>query len=320
MCPFCRSLEHELVDLAGTGTVYSYAILHHPQHPRLLVPRGRGIVDLDEGVRHRVDLVGINPGDVRYRYVAYRVTFEATEHHRSFRCSSLSTRGLRASLVARPRSSASARRSSRRRPAGSGRNFASEAIVAALRDAGLTTDDVDGFVSYTIDPVEETELVRALGTPEVRWSSRVPYGGGGSQGVLLHAAAAVAGGAARVVVAYRAIKARSGERFGRAQVSSRPSSAHSGSTASQWCSPFGVLTPASWMALNATRYMHTYGVTSADFGRAVVQLRDYAATNPNAHFYGTRSRSTIIRRRGGSPNPRFGSSTAARRPTARSRW
>ena len=52
--------------------------------------------------------------------------------------------------------------------------------------------------------------------------------------------------------------------------------------------PFGVLTPASWMALNATRYMHTYGVTSEDFGRAVVQLRDYAATNPNAHFYGTR--------------------------------
>jgi acetyl-CoA acetyltransferase len=41
------------------------------------------------------------------------------------------------------------------------------------------------------------------------------------------------------------------------------------------------------MALNATRYMHTYGVTSADFGRAVVQLREYASTNPNAHFYGT---------------------------------
>ena len=39
------------------------------------------------------------------------------------------------------------------------------------------------------------------------------------------------------------------------------------------------------MSLNAIRYMHTYGVTSEDFGRAVVQLRDYAATNPNAHFY-----------------------------------
>jgi acetyl-CoA acetyltransferase len=47
-----------------------------------------------------------------------------------------------------------------------------------------------------------------------------------------------------------------------------------------------VLTPASWISLNATRYMHTYGVTSEDFGRAVVQLRAYAATNPDAHFHG----------------------------------
>ena len=30
--------------------------------------------------------------------------------------------------------------------------LAAEAIVAALADAGLTTADVDGLVSYTIDP------------------------------------------------------------------------------------------------------------------------------------------------------------------------
>jgi acetyl-CoA acetyltransferase len=164
--------------------------------------------------------------------------------------------------------------------------LAAEAIVAALADAGLATDQVDGLVSYTIDPVEETELVRALGIREVNWSSRVPYGGGGSQGVLHHAAAAVASGAAEVVVAYRAVKARSGARFGRAEVSGRPTSSHSGSTAGQWCAPFGVLTPASWMSLNATRYMHVYGATNEDFGRAVVQLRAYAATNPNARFHG----------------------------------
>ncbi|MCU1452276.1 MAG: lipid-transfer protein [Acidimicrobiales bacterium] len=163
--------------------------------------------------------------------------------------------------------------------------LAAEAIVAALADAGLTSDDVDGLVSYTIDPVEETELVRALGTPEIGWSSRVPYGGGGSQGVLLHAAAAVLSGAAEVVVAYRAIKARSGSRFGAAQTVARPTSSHSGTTAMQWCAPYGVLTPASWMSLNAVRYMHASGATSVDFGRAVVQMRAYAATNPNAHFY-----------------------------------
>jgi acetyl-CoA acetyltransferase len=164
--------------------------------------------------------------------------------------------------------------------------LASEAIVAALLDAGLSTSDVDGLVSYTIDPVEETELVRSLGIPEVGWSSRMPYGGGGSQGVVLHAAAAVAAGAAKVVVVYRAVRARSGRRFGAATTTPSPTSSHSGTTAMQWCYPYGVLTPASWMSLNATRYMHTFGVTSEDFGRAVVQLRDYAATNPAAHFYG----------------------------------
>ncbi len=163
--------------------------------------------------------------------------------------------------------------------------LAAEAILAALDDAGLTPADVDGLVSYTIDPVEETELVRTLGIPEIHFSSRVPYGGGGSQGVLLHAAAAIAAGIAEVVVGYRAVKARSGERFGRAAVGGRGTSSHSGSTAMQWCSPYGVLTPASWMSLNAVRYMHAYGATNEDFGRAVVQFREYAAANPNAHFY-----------------------------------
>jgi acetyl-CoA acetyltransferase len=164
--------------------------------------------------------------------------------------------------------------------------LASEAIIAALADAGIESSQVDGLVSYTIDPVEETELVRSIGAPEIHWSSRVPYGGGGSQGVLLHAAAAVVAGFADVVVGYRAVKARSGARFGRAGVTGRPTSSHAGTTAAQWCSPFGVLTPASWMSLNSTRYMHDTGTTSADFGRAVVQMRDYAATNPKAHFYG----------------------------------
>jgi acetyl-CoA acetyltransferase len=164
--------------------------------------------------------------------------------------------------------------------------LACEAIRDALRDAGLQPEDVDGIVSYTIDPVEETELVRSVGFQEIGFSSRVPYGGGGSMGTLQHAAAAIASGAAEIVVAYRAIRARSGAtRFGAAKMASSPTSSHAGSTAMQWCMPYGVLTPASWMALNATRYMHAYGVTSADFGRAVVQLRAYAEKNPAAWGY-----------------------------------
>ncbi len=165
--------------------------------------------------------------------------------------------------------------------------LACESITAAVADAGISIGEVDGLVSYTVDPVDETELVRSVGLQEINFSSRVPYGGGGSMGVLLHAAAAVASGVADVVVAYRAIRARSGStRFGGAKTSPSPTSGHSGTTAMQWCMPFGVLTPASWMGFNSVRYMHEYGVTSEDFGRAVVQLREYASTNPAAWGFG----------------------------------
>ncbi|HXY93087.1 MAG TPA: lipid-transfer protein [Acidimicrobiia bacterium] len=164
--------------------------------------------------------------------------------------------------------------------------LACEAVTAAIVDAGLDVADVDGIVSYTVDPVEETELVRSVGLQEITWSSRIPYGGGGSMGVLAHAAGAIVAGVADVVIAYRAVRARSGAtRFGGAKVAPSPTSGHAGTTAMQWAMPMGALTPASWMGLNATRYMHEFGVTNEDFGRAVVQLRAYAATNPAAWGY-----------------------------------
>src|SRR6185369_6859318 len=56
--------------------------------------------------------------------------------------------------------------------------LASEAVVAACADAQIDVGDIDGLVSYTIEPVEETELVRTAGLQEVGYSARVPYGGG----------------------------------------------------------------------------------------------------------------------------------------------
>jgi len=65
ICPYCHSLEHELFDLAGTGTVYSYAILHHPQNPAFDYPLIAALVDLDEGLRVVTNLVEIDPSEVR---------------------------------------------------------------------------------------------------------------------------------------------------------------------------------------------------------------------------------------------------------------
>jgi uncharacterized OB-fold protein len=77
MCPECHSIQQEAVELAGTGTVYSYAILHHPRNPAFTYPVIAVLVDLDEGVRVVSNLVGVEPADVRIG-APVRVTFEAT--------------------------------------------------------------------------------------------------------------------------------------------------------------------------------------------------------------------------------------------------
>jgi hypothetical protein len=65
MCPRCRSLEWQEQRLAGTGSLYSYAVLHHPQSPAFEYPVIAALVDLDEGVRIVTNLVGIEPADIR---------------------------------------------------------------------------------------------------------------------------------------------------------------------------------------------------------------------------------------------------------------
>ncbi len=159
-----------------------------------------------------------------------------------------------------------------------------EAISMALADAGLSIDDVDGMATYTMDNNPEIELYRLLGGKELKFFSRTHYGGGAACGPLLHAAMAVATGVCKAVVVYRAMNERSGFRFGQGGLISQDPNAfetvHFG-----WYMPFGLSTPASWVAMCAKRYLHTWGAEPDDFGRVAVSTRDFAATNPAAFFY-----------------------------------
>jgi acetyl-CoA acetyltransferase len=163
--------------------------------------------------------------------------------------------------------------------------LACEATLAALADAGLEPRDVDGFATFTMDNNPEIEVARAIGAGPLRFFSRVHFGGGAACAVVMQAALAVAGGAADVVVCYRAMNERSQQRFGtgtipRAGVATTET-AHFG-----WYAPFGLMTPASWVAMQAQRYLHEYGATTEDFGRVSVACRRHAATNPVAWFHG----------------------------------
>ncbi|WP_327368709.1 lipid-transfer protein [Streptomyces sp. NBC_01217] len=161
--------------------------------------------------------------------------------------------------------------------------LAVEAVRAALDDAGLTPADVDGLVTFTMDTSPEITVAQAAGIGELSFFSRIHYGGGAACATVQQAALAVASGVADVVVCYRAFNERSGRRFGSGVQQREPTAE---GTALGWNLPFGLLTPASWVAMAAQRYLHTYGLTPDAFGHVAVTDRRHAARNPAAYFYG----------------------------------
>jgi acetyl-CoA acetyltransferase len=160
--------------------------------------------------------------------------------------------------------------------------LAVEAVRAALDDAGLSPTDVDGLVTFTMDTSPEITVAQAAGIGELSFFSRIHYGGGAACATVQQAALAIASGVAEVVVCYRAFNERSGRRFGSGVQHREPSAE---GTALGWNLPFGLLTPASWVAMAAQRYLHTYGLTPEAFGHVAVTDRRHAATNPAAYFY-----------------------------------
>lgn len=162
--------------------------------------------------------------------------------------------------------------------------LACEAVLAALTDAGLKPSDVDGLVTFTADTNAEIHIARNTGMGELTFFSRIGYGGGAACATVQQAAMAVATGAAEVVVCYRAFNERSGERYGLGQAD-RPMDTSADRAAYAWMTPFGLSTPAQWVAMFARRYLHEYGATTEDFGRVAVVDRAHAANNPAAYFH-----------------------------------
>jgi acetyl-CoA acetyltransferase len=160
-----------------------------------------------------------------------------------------------------------------------------EAVLDALADAGLAPGDVDGLVTFTMDNSAEIAVARELGMGDLRFFSRINYGGGAACGTVQQAAMAVATGVADVVVCYRGFNERSGQRFG--QVSQwAASQVNTNGLDNAFTYPYGLSTPAATVAMQARRYLHEYGATSADFGRVAVADRRHAANNPKAFFHG----------------------------------
>lgn len=156
--------------------------------------------------------------------------------------------------------------------------LATQAALAALSDAGLSADAVDGLVCFTHDTTVEMDLARDCGFGDITFLDRVASGGGSCCATIGHAAMAIAAGVATTIVCFRSFNGRSRVRYGQGITS--------GLTTAQgylaWVAPFGLQNAASWMAMVAQRYLYDFNIDQAVFGEVALTQRAYARNNPAA--------------------------------------
>ncbi len=159
--------------------------------------------------------------------------------------------------------------------------LALEAIIRACDDAGIRPTEIDGIASYSNDRNDSVRVATALGLPELRFSNMFwGGGGGGGSGAIGNAAAAIVAGFAQTVIVYRALAQGQFGRFGQTPAVGTIS----GPIAYTW--PYGMSTPAQWIALRTRRFMHEHHVTQDALAAIAMACYHHAQSNPRAIMYG----------------------------------
>lgn len=161
-------------------------------------------------------------------------------------------------------------------------DMTSAACRAAISDAGLAAQDIDGLTSLGDTAPAEAATVLDLSP---RWTGR-GFDTGGLLSPVMSACWAVARGDARHVLAYRTVRMMGGT------ILPESSTPPNGPPAParpmvDWMGPLMTMhaySAANWVAMHARRHMHLYGTTKEQLGALAVSSRAYAALNPDAAF------------------------------------
>lgn len=154
--------------------------------------------------------------------------------------------------------------------------LAAEACAAAVDDAGLTRDEVDGIASFAVmhDSVPTQAVATSLAVPQLRYSLDVDLGGQAPCHLVTQAAAAVATGQADHVVVFRALNGRSGARVGTMQFHGM---------GAQHRYPVGYDAYLMYVAMFGQRFLHETGQGELDTGAVAVSQRAWAIRNERAY-------------------------------------
>lgn len=155
------------------------------------------------------------------------------------------------------------------------------ALKAALDDAGLARDDVDGIAIHLGWPlgVDYDRVAEAYGL-ELRWVSQSWLHGRFITSAIQQAAMAIACGLASVVACFTAISFTRERQIlggpGDVEGAREDGGTHGESP------PYGLTAPAGGAALGMQRYMALYGATSEQLAAVPIAFRKHALKNPGA--------------------------------------
>jgi acetyl-CoA acetyltransferase/uncharacterized OB-fold protein len=307
ICPVCRSADVAMAPVSGRATVAGFTVNHQQWLPKFPPPYIVAVVALDEdsSVRLTTNIVGCDPDDVAIG-MRVRVAFERRDQV-WIPLFEPDPQATEPGPVPEPRDLTSALR-----PMASVTKFEDEvaltgvgtstigrrlmvdplsltvtACLRAVEDAGLSLADIDGLATYPgghvggmseggVTAVEEALRIRPT------WIS----GGGeypGPSGSIVSAMLAVACGLCRHVLCFRTVweathteLVRTGKiRAGGGQASGM----------FEWRSPFGAMSAANWIGVNASHYFWRYGGDrTSTLAPIALTARANAARNPEAIY------------------------------------
>ena len=166
-----------------------------------------------------------------------------------------------------------------------------EAAMAAIADAGLTRDDINGVATYPGNAGPNG--FSGVGVFDIQDAMRLNldwFAGAmespGQLGSVVNAAIAIDAGLADHVLCFRTVW-ESTAAGGRGRAAVTPGGDGSSARAEgmmEWSLPYGAASAANWIAMMAQRHMHEFGTTREQLGQLSVTARTNAARNPNAIF------------------------------------
>lgn len=324
VCPECLSRDLTPEAVSGRGTVVSFTVNHRAWNQTVPVPYVVALVELVEqpGLRLMANLTGADPGALAVG-LPVRVTFEhegdvwlpsfqpdqaasapdageqrpvpapVTTPSPPFSIRSHAAKAERCAVITGVGQSQIGRRLGR-----SGLDLTVEAALAAIEDAGLTRDDIDGLAAYP-GAMAAPPGFSGPGTPEVQDVLRLKLSwhsagleGPGQFAPVINAVSAVAAGLVRHVLVYRTVTEATAQGTGGRSGIGMPPSGGIGATISnrrvtgflQWSLPFHAYSAANWIAMYATAHFHRYGTTSEQLAQVALSARRYATLNKRAVF------------------------------------